>query len=207
MPDDQPPPAHSLPMLRGERVYLRPAERADLPSFVRWLSDAETARNLSVRSPLSMPLEEQWYEKMLTTHGKSQYHFVICLVGDGRPIGTIGFHHVDYENGGAEFGVAIGEKGEWNKGYGTDAVNALCDFGFGALRLERIELEVHADNPRARRAYEKAGFVFEGALQHAHFNEGEHVDLQRMALLRDEWLALPRRRGWEYATDTAPARS
>ncbi len=188
-------------------MYLRPAERADLPNFVRWFSDAETARNLALRAPLSLPLEEQWFEKMLAAHGKSQYHFVICLLSDGRPIGTIGFQYVDYENGGAEFGISIGEKDEWNKGYGTDAVNAICDFGFGALRLERIELEVYAGNARARRAYEKAGFVFEGALRHAHFNEGEFVDVQRMAQLRDEWLQLPRRKGWEYATDAAPART
>ncbi|HEX5396933.1 MAG TPA: GNAT family protein [Candidatus Limnocylindria bacterium] len=207
MPDEQPPSTPSLPILRGERIYLRPAERADLPTFVRWFSDAETGRNLTVRSPVSMPIEEQWYEKMLAKHGKSQYHFVICLLGDGRPIGTIGFHDVDYENGGAEFGIAIGEKDEWNKGYGTDAVNAICDFGFGALRLERIELGVYAGNARARRAYEKAGFVFEGALRRAHFNEGEYVDVECMALLRDEWLRLPRRKSWQYAADEATGRA
>ncbi len=206
MPDDQPPPAHSLPIIRGEHVYLRPAERADLPVFVRWLSDAETTRNLALRSPLSMPMEESWFETMVAAHGKSQYHFVICLLGDGRPIGTIGFHRVDHENGGAEFGIAIGEKAEWDKGYGTDALNAICDFGFGALRLERIELDVDAGNARARRSYEKAGFVLEGTLRHAHFSEGEPHDLERMALLRDEWLAQPRRRSWQYLTDTAAAR-
>ena len=36
------PTARSLPIIRGERVYLRPAERTDIPTFVRWFTDAET---------------------------------------------------------------------------------------------------------------------------------------------------------------------
>ena len=41
MPDGQHPPPSPVPILRGEQVFLRPAERTDLPLFVRWLSDAE----------------------------------------------------------------------------------------------------------------------------------------------------------------------
>lgn len=198
MPDDDLPARHPVPIIRGEHVYLRPAERADLPAFVQWFADAEVARNLAVRAPFSRAMEERWFEQMIAEQGKSQYHFVICLLTDGRPIGTIGFHRVDYENGGAEFGISIGEKAEWNKGYGTDALSAICDFGFAELRLERIELDVYAANARAQRSYEKAGFVAEGTLRRAHFSQGEYWDVHRMALLRDEWLALPRRKSWEY---------
>ncbi len=186
-------------MIRGDRVYLRPAERTDLELFVRWFADAEVTSNLASRAPFSLAMEEQWFQRVTAEQGRSQYHFVICLLADGRAIGTAGFHHVDLENGGAEFGIAIGEKGEWNRGYGTDALNAICDFGFGELRLERIELDVYAGNARAQRSYEKAGFRVEGVMRRAHFQHGEHVDVVRMALLRDEWLALPRKRSWDRA--------
>jgi RimJ/RimL family protein N-acetyltransferase len=205
MPDEQPPPAHSLPVLRGERVYLRPAERSDLPTFVRWLNDAEVVRHLALRSPLSMAREEGWFDQMLAAQGKRQYLFVICLIADGRPIGTTDLRDINQEDGNAAFGIVIGEKAEWNKGYGTDALSAICDFGFGALRLERIELDVYAGNDRAQRSYEKAGFQVEGTLRRAHFSEGEHVDVTRMALLRDEWLALPRRRSWQFAAEPPAA--
>ena len=198
MPDDDLPARHPVPMIRGERVYLRPSERADLPTFVRWMADAEVTRNLASRAPFSMAMEEQWFDRMLAEQGKSQYHFVICLLADGRPIGTADLRQLDFENGGAEFGIAIGEKAEWNKGYGTDALSAICDFGFAELRLERIQLDVYADNARGQRSSAKGGFVLEGTLRRAHFSAGSHHDVQRMALLRDEWLALPRRRSWEY---------
>jgi len=187
----------SMPTIRGEKVYLRPTERDDLPRFVRWFADDETTRFLGTRVPFSLAMEERWFDTMLERQGKNAYHFVICLLADGRPIGTTGFHHVDLENGGGAFGIVIGEKEDWSKGYGTDALRAMCDFGFGILRLERIELDVYEPNRRAQRSYEKAGFVVEGTLRNAHFAEGRHWDVLRMSLLRSEWEAGGRARSWE----------
>ena len=199
MTDGQPTPAHANPIIRAERIYLRPAERADLPDFVRWFADAETTRHLALRAPFSQAMEEKWFEGLLGRQGKSDYHFVACLLEDGRSIGTVGLHGLDLENGKAEFGISIGEKDAWNRGYGTEALRAICDFGFGALRLERIELEVYEDNARAIRSYEKAGFRHEGRLRRAHFSEGRHFDVLVMALLRDEWLALERPTSWQIS--------
>ncbi len=192
MQDGQSTPVHPNPVIRSQRLYLRPAERADLPLFVRWFADAETARHLAVRAPFSLAMEAKWFDGMVERQGKSDYHFVACLVADGRPIGTVGLHGLDLENGKAEFGISIGEKDEWNKGYGTEALHAICDFGFGVLRLERIHLDVYEGNARAIRSYEKAGFRHEGRRRRAHFGEGRHSDVLVMALLRDEWLALER---------------
>ena len=197
MSNAEPTPAKPVPSIRGEQVYLRPAERTDLDAFVRWFSDAETTRYLAIRAPFSRAMEEKWFEGMLEEQGKRSYHFVICLLADDRPIGTAGFHHVNQEDGHASFGISIGEKAEWSKGYGTDALRAICDFGFGQLRLERIELDVYEPNKRAQRSYEKAGFVTEGTLRHAHFSNGKHHDTLRMSLLREEWEAQPRPRPWD----------
>ena len=103
-----------------------------------------------------------------TAKAKDTYHFVICLREDGRPIGTIGLFDLSLLNGSAEFGISIGEKELWGHGLGTDAVEVLIDFGFGELRLERIELRVYDFNARARRSYEKVGFTLEGTERHAH---------------------------------------
>ena len=188
------------PTIRGEKVYLRPPERDDVPLFVAWFSDADVLRHLMMRAPMSVAMEEAWFERMLTADGKTDYHFVICLLADGRPIGTVRVNDIHERSGHAEFGIAIGEKEEWGKGYGTDALNAICDFGFGELRLERIELHVYAENERGRRAYVKAGFVHEGTLRRAHFARGQHQDVHLMSQLRDEWQALPRKKSWEFET-------
>jgi len=185
------------PIIRGEKVYLRPTERSDVPAFVRWFNDADVLRNLAMSAPMSEASETGWFDRMLEVQGKTAYHFVICLLTDDRPIGTIGLEGVNLQDGVAEFGIAIGEKSEWGKGHGTDALRAICDFGFGELRLERIGLMVYAGNDRAQRSYEKAGFTHEATMRRAHFARGQHHDVHVMSLLRDEWLALPRPRGWE----------
>jgi RimJ/RimL family protein N-acetyltransferase len=197
MPNAEPTSPRPLPSLRGELVYLRPAERTDLDLFVRWFADAETTRYLGVRAPFSRAMEDKWFEEMLSRQGKEAYHFVICLLADDRAIGTAGFHHVNYEDGHATFGISIGEKAEWSKGYGTDALRTICDFGFGQLRLERVELDVLQPNKRAQHSYEKAGFVTEGTMRHAHFSDGKHHDVVRMSLLHGEWEAQPRPRSWD----------
>lgn len=186
-----------LPIIRGENVYLRPPERPDVPTFVRWFNDAGVVHDLAMRAPLSIPMEEAWFDRTLEAQGKSAYHFVICLLADDRPIGTIGLFDLDFVDGSAEFGIAIGEKDEQNRGYGTDALRAICDFGFGELRLERIGCDVYDGNDRARRAYQKAGFTHEGTKRSAHFSRGAYLDVHVMGLLRDEWAADPRPKSWE----------
>ena len=190
--DTQPaPPAN--PIIRGEQVYLRPAERSDIDLFVRWFNDAETTRYLAMVGPMGHAAEERWFDGMLERQGKRDYHFVICLLADGRPIGTAGLHQVDAESGSAAFGISIGDAADRGKGHGTDALNAIADFGFGELRLERLWLDVYEPNAPAQRSYHKAGFILEGTMRRAHLRHGEWLNVQRMSLLRDEWLALPRR--------------
>lgn len=184
-------------IIRGEHIYLRPAERADLPTFVRWFTDAEVIDNLAMIAPMSLAAEEAWFERMLAAQGKTDYHFVICLAADDRPIGTTGLHDISLVDGRAEFGIAIGERSEWGKGHGTDATRATCDFGFGELRLERITLFMFDGNDRARRTYEKAGFRHEGTLRRARYAHGEHHDVHVMGIVRGEWDALTHRRSWE----------
>jgi RimJ/RimL family protein N-acetyltransferase len=185
------------PIILGELVYLRAPERSDIGDFVRWFNDADVLHNLAMSAPMSTAAETAWFDRMLERQGTTDYLFVICLLADDRAIGTAGLHGIDQVNGSAEFGIAVGEKGEWDKGYGTDALRAICDFGFGALRLERIGLMVYEGNARGRRAYEKAGFTMEGTLRRAHYARGRHEDVHVMSLLRDEWNRLPRVSGLE----------
>jgi len=189
------------PVIRGARVLLRAAERSDVPTFVRWFNDGEMLSYLLMRAPMSQAAEEGWFERMMATQGKDGYFFVICQLVDGAPIGTIGLFDLDEANGKAGVGISIGEKALWGKGLGTDALNALLDFGFGELRLERIWLEVYDYNERGRRSYEKCGFVLEGTQRRAVYKGGRFHDVQLMAILRDEWAAIERPRSWDYADD------
>lgn len=191
------------PVLRGRLVLLRTAEREDIPTFVRWLGDARTLRFLAMRAPIGEAMEERWFDRMLESHGRDSWFFVICRLEDERPIGSLSLFDVDPVNGAAGLGILVGEVELQGQGYGTDALLVLLDFAFGELRLERVWLDVYEFNKRAIRSYEKAGFVHEGRLRRARFQEGRFHDVLRMAILRDEWAALDRRPGWELAEAAA----
>lgn len=176
-----------VPMLRGRLVFLRPAERTDLPTFVGWLTDAETTRNLLLRGPLSLAMEERWFEDLLEHHGGDRWHFVICRLADGRAVGVIDLHEIDMTNGGAGIGIVIGESADRSVGYGGDALAALLDFAFDELRLERVWLDVFDSNAGARRLYERVGFVREATFRHGVYRGGRYDDVHRLAILRSEW--------------------
>ncbi len=104
-----------------------------------------------------------------------------------KMIGNIGFFNLDYKNRCAELGIMIGDKSCWNQGYGTEAVRLLVQHGFRTLNLNRIYLRVLENNPRAIRAYEKAGFTHEGRQRQAEFMDGQFVDLLVMSILKSEF--------------------
>ena len=178
------------PIISHGAVYLRPAERADIPLFVSWFNDWATVRTVGMIAPMSVPMEEKWFERALENQGKDGYQFTACLVADDRPFGTIGLFDLDQRNGNAGLGISIGRAEDRGKGYGSDMIRALLAFGFGQLRLERIWLEVFDFNPGARNVYERTGFVLEGTKRHAIFREGSYRDVHLMAILADEWRAL-----------------
>jgi len=178
------------PMMASGRVSLRPFEPSDAELYRRWRADAEpmALAGWHDRAPLSLAQVASRIARLTEEQGKDHYTFVICLAADERPIGEVMLADLDRVNGSAQLGIFIGEAGEWGKGYGTDAVRAIVDFGFAELRLERIWLNVWTENPRARRAYEKAGFVHEGTLRHDRYEHGQFTDGHVMSILRGEWL-------------------
>ena len=177
-------------VIASGRVFLRPIEPSDAPFYQRWRTDETVIRLASFPGPPpSLAAVEQRIARVSRDQGTESYAFLICLPAeDGRPIGEASLFHLDRDNGLAELGIFLGEPEDWGKGYGTDAVTALVDFGIGELRFERIWLEVGTDNSRARGAYERAGFVHEGTLRHDRYEHGEFTDGDVMSVLRDEWL-------------------
>lgn len=178
-------------MLFGERTRLRRIERDDLPRLVAWMNDPAVRENLHVTYPLSLAHETEWFEATLKQEPAAQ-PFVIeapALSGgidEWVPIGTTAFHAVSWRTRAAEFGIVLGDRSLWGKGYGTDAARTLMRWAFGELNLNRVWLRVFEDNVRAIRSYEKLGFRIEGRLRQDRFHEGRYSDTIIMGLLRDE---------------------
>ena len=195
MPDHRP-----LRGLRGRLVYLRPLEPDDVELVHRWYADIRIQTPMG-DLPMSLARRRQRYEDAVKGDGDEVFRFVICRLEDDVAIGRTDLFDADRVSGSVGLGIAIGDPDLWGQGLGSDAVNALVDFAFGQLRMERVWLDTDLDNTRAQAAYAKAGFTVEGRLRHAWFQNGVWTDDIRMSLLRDEWAALPRRKSWELVED------
>lgn len=181
-------------MIVGERIRFRRDERSDIPQFVEWLNDPEVRRYLTLNLPISQANEEQWYENMLKQPREEQPFAIEARLeaagrrGAGwRLIGNCGLFGIDWVVRSAEAGLFIGEKSCWNRGYGTEVMRLLLRYGFASLNLNRIFLRVDQANRGGIRAYEKAGFVHEGAFRQGTFQNGEYRDMLFMSVLRSEW--------------------
>jgi RimJ/RimL family protein N-acetyltransferase len=190
-------PLRANPLLRGEHVYLRAVEPDDAERIHAWYAHADTAR-LMGEFPRSLARRRIDAETAVRESGRDWYAFVICRIEDDEVIGRMDLFEIDKVNGSAGFGMAIGEHRWRGQGLGTDAVNAVLDFCFGQLRLERVWLVTDSVNERAQHVYRKAGLVEEGRLRRAFYQDGRYQDDVRMAILRADWEALTRRRSWDY---------
>jgi len=177
-------------MIQGEKVRLRAIERSDIQRFVRWLNDPEVTQFLLISSPLSTAMEEKWFDNQIQIAPSSgQILAIEVLVGDEWVhIGNTGLHDVDAVSRNAEFGIVIGEKAYWSRGYGTAATRLTLKHGFENLNLHRIFLHVYANNPRAIKTYEAAGFTREGVLRQGVYKNGRYLDMLVMAMLQPEWI-------------------
>jgi RimJ/RimL family protein N-acetyltransferase len=180
-------------MIYGERIRLRAVEKDDLPLFVKWLNDPEVRQGILLHNPVSQTEEDGWYERMLAR--PADEHVMAIDVKEPpadavedrwKLIGSLAFDQIDWHVRAAEFGILIGDKTCWNQGYGTESVRLLCQHGFNTLNLNRIFLHVFESNPRAIRAYEKAGFTLEGRERQAEYKDGKFIDVLRMSLLKSE---------------------
>lgn len=175
-------------MIYGDRIRLRAPTRSDLPRFVEWLNDPDVRDGLLLYLPLSQEDEEAWFENMLKTPAPQRPMVIeVHHRDDWVMIGNCGLHVIDWRIRSAEAGIFIGDPSNWNKGYGTEVMRLLLRHGFYTLNLNRIALEVFQTNPRAIRAYEKAGFVQEGRKRQGMYRDGEYIDILLMSVLRSEW--------------------
>lgn len=175
-------------MIPGKNVRLRAIERQDLPYFVAWLNDPAVRKNLLVTVPLSQAQEEGWFEHTLRLPLEEQPLGIEVQTPEGwQLVGNCGFAKLDRRNSCAEIGIFIGDARFWNKGYGTEAMRLMLKYGFFTLNLNRIFLTVYETNPRGIRCYEKAGFIHEGRLRQAIFQDGRYIDMLVMSMLRSEW--------------------
>jgi RimJ/RimL family protein N-acetyltransferase len=158
-------------------------DAGDAVKFAEWLNDLELTANLQLyNGVINVEGERAFLNNLSNDHTYS-----IIDIEKNEVIGNCGFTGIDHLNGTAEIGIFIGSREYRNKGYGTEALTLLLDYGFKALNLHNVFLTVYSFNKQAIRSYEKAGFKHIGKRREALYRNLEKHDIVYMDILVDEF--------------------
>jgi RimJ/RimL family protein N-acetyltransferase len=167
----------------GVKCYLSPINIDDVEKYTEWLNDLEVTVNLQTYSS-SLTIN---HEKELLTEIEKTHNYSIIDKEKDELIGILGFFDIDSLNQTAEVGITIGNKNYWNKGYGSEALTLLLDYGFKALNLNNVLIRVYAFNERAQKCYEKVGFKCFGQRRKSLYRNRERYDVIYLDILPEDF--------------------
>ncbi|MHB2149406.1 GNAT family N-acetyltransferase [Calditrichota bacterium LG25] len=179
------------PFLIGEKIYLRAPQRGD--EVIYALSENHPQARSHLYYALPTNAEEQWEQIQKKMNDPHTVLFTIATIEPDQPIGNTALVRIDWVGRMAIFYIAIAEARNWSKGYGSEATRLMVQYAFETLNLNRLQLHVSVENPRAIKTYEKIGFCIEGTLRQAMFFDNRYHDFYVMGILREEYQALKRK--------------
>jgi RimJ/RimL family protein N-acetyltransferase len=189
------PDLATKPTLHGRLVTLRPFRDGDAEAMAAILSDPDVRRLTgSVATTAEAEQPEQHDDRLVRWYAtrNEQSDRLDLAVEDavsGRLVGEVVLNEVDPDALTCNLRALIGPEGR-DRGLGTEAVRLATAYGIERLGLRRITLEVFEFNPRARRVYEKVGYVATGVRPDALDFDGVSVAAVDMAVDAEDWRRL-----------------
>jgi RimJ/RimL family protein N-acetyltransferase len=101
-------------------------------------------------------------------------------------VGNIWLWDINTADAKAEVRILFGDESARGRGYGSEAIRLLADLAFDTMSLRRLYAYVFSINPRAKRAFEKAGFRSEGTLRQDRRVADEYVDVHLLGQLASD---------------------
>jgi RimJ/RimL family protein N-acetyltransferase len=170
-------------------VELTALNQDDVPTIARWYSDSGMLRLFDAVA--ARPQSEAEIARKLEAWERDEngFYFAIRSVDGGKEglVGIIELDGVLWPHRVCGFSIAIGDPGDWGRGYGYEAAELALAFAFHELNLHRVTATVFGYNERSQALIEKLGFRREGAFREFLERDGERHDMLLYGLLRPEW--------------------
>ncbi len=166
--------------LETQRLILEPlALKHCSEIYLGWLNDPEVYRWLETRGFQTMPTLNEYIQQQIEN---KTYMWAISIKNLNKHIGNIKVDPINSVHSLGEFGILMGDKSEWGKGYAKEASIAVLDYFFGKQQpLRKITLGVVEHNMAAVKLYEKLGFEKEGKyIDHVCYDD-KFYNILRMA--------------------------
>lgn len=181
----------NLPELETPRLRLRKLVPSDAEDLFAYAADPEVVRYTSWEPHRSIENSHAFLVSVIAAYEAGDVaNWGIEHRAERRLIGTCGYIWWNISNASAEIGYAL-SRAYWNQGLMTEAAQAVVDFGFREMGLNRIEARCEVPNVGSARVMEKVGMRYEGTLRQVVFAKGQFRDLKLYAVLRQEWSRVP----------------
>lgn len=172
------------PVLKGQKVTLRPPDETDAARFVEWLADQEVTRYLGV--VVNVPSIEAEKEFLRKT-GEAKDAVFWAIEAEGKTIGTTVIRSIDWISGNGNTGILIGDKTCWGKGYASEAMALRTEYAFRQLNLHKLSSAASMENEPSKRALMKNGYKQIGIEREHAWREGRWHDHWLAEVLRSDW--------------------
>ncbi|HTN46643.1 MAG TPA: GNAT family protein [Flavipsychrobacter sp.] len=127
------------------------------------------------------------HEYGMETHRISLFSFMLVNKETGETIGDCGYHTLNKLHRRAELGYGLRLETNKQKGYMTEALGCILDYGFTQLGLHRVEALVAKYNTPSIKLLQRYGFSFEGTMREDYVVNGKNDDSDCYSLLKWEW--------------------
>lgn len=174
-------------MIRGTEIGLRARHEADIPVLHAMLyNDVATRSRQDPRAWQPIPPGSANSPYAVVEPSDKAAAFSVVALESQELVGAVGLWDVDRHNRSAHLGLSV-LPGFRGRGFSSDIVRALCEYGFAVLGLQRLQVETLVDNAAMIAAAKRGGFTIEGTLRCAAWVCGAFVDKVVLGLLADEW--------------------
>ena len=170
----------SFSAIETERLVLQPMDESFISEkYLSWMNDPEVILYLESGGNYSMNELQEYVKNSVQ---KKIFFWAITIKDNGKHIGNIKIDPITRRHGTAEYGIMLGDRDEWRKGYAAEASIGIINYCFEVLGIRKINLGVVKDNESAVQLYEKLGFKSEGEFEAHGFYNGKYCNTLRMAL-------------------------
>ncbi len=143
--------------LESERLVFNRLSHDHVSSeYLNWINDPEVNMYLETRGNYTMDMLKSYIEQQ---YNNEVYFWAIHLKGSNKHVGNIKIDPINFEHNSGEYGILIGDRQSWGKGYAKEATLRIVRYCFEELGLSKITLGVIQDNINAVKLYEKMGFI------------------------------------------------
>ena len=170
------------PVLETERLKLIPLNSAMHLSenYVSWMNDTEVIKYLESGGNYTLELLKEFLSKV---DSNPILFWAIHIKEINKHIGNIKIDPINSKHLFGEYGIMMGDKNEWGKGYAKEASLAVIEYCFSPkISLRKLNLGVYKKNTNAVLLYQKIGFEIEGCFKKHVVTNGGFDDILRMAI-------------------------